>query len=138
MKKPDITTSVMEKVTRFEEQRSKSWLSGFIFVLIIIGISIIASGYRAYSILLERHTLDLLEIFYQDREILAEFWQDTMFILLAELPQRTLVLGVSLGVLLISVWVVTRNRRKVVQRRLEELAKRKKSRNNTNEKKGVS
>lgn len=137
MKKSDITKSVMEKVTRFEEQRSKSWLSGFVLALVIIGISIMAAGYRVYIILMERHTLELLEIFYQDREILAEFWQDTMFVLFAELPRQTMVLGLCLALLLVFVWIATRHRRRVTQRRLAELAKRKKSSNNTNGKKGV-
>lgn len=137
MKKSDITQSVMEKVSEFEEQRSKTWLSVFIVVLLVIGISIVASGYRAYTILAERHTLDLLEIFYQDREILAEFWQDTMMVALAELPQQTVMFGFCFAVLLVSIWVVTRHQRRIVKRRLTELAKRKKSSDNTKGKKGV-
>ena len=132
MKKTDIAKSVMEQVTVYEEHRSKVWLTGFIVAIIVIGISILAAGVRAYTILAERHTLDLLEIFYQDKEILAEFWQDTMMVILAELPQRTVMVGFSFAVLLVMVWIITRRKRGVVRRRLTELAKRKKSRNNTN------
>lgn len=132
MKKTDIAKSVMEQVTVYEEHRSKAWLTGFIVAIIVIGISILAAGVRAYTILAERHTLDLLEIFYQDKEILAEFWQDTMMVILAELPQRTVMVGFSFAVLLVVVWIITRRKRGVVRRRLTELAKRKKSRNNTN------
>lgn len=131
MKQADITQSVMEKVAVYEERRSKGWLTVFIATLIIIAICITVLLYRAYSIMSERHTLDLLEILYQDKEIIAEFWADTFLVMLAELPQRTVFLGGVFTILLICVWVITRHRRKIVKRRLVELAKRKKSRNNT-------
>lgn len=131
MKQTDITQSVMEKVAAYEERRSKGWLTVFFATFIIIIICIAALLYRAYSIMSERHTLDLLEILYQDKEIIAEFWADTFLVMLAELPQRTVFLGGIFIILLICVWVITRHRRKVVKRRLAELAKRKKSRNNT-------
>ncbi|MBI5019027.1 hypothetical protein HZB58_02030 [Candidatus Gottesmanbacteria bacterium] len=132
MKQTDVTQSVMEKVAEYEERRSKGWLAAFFVTLIIIGISITVLLYRAYGIMAERHTLDLFEILYQDKEIIEEFWADTFLVILAELPQRTVLLGGIFSTLLICVWIITRHRRRIVKRRLAELAKRKKSRNNTN------
>lgn len=131
MKYTDITQSVMEKVTAYEERRSKRWLTVFLATVVIITICITVLLYRAYGIMAERHTLDMLEILYQDKEIIAEFWQDTLSVILAEMPQRTVLLGGIFSALLVSIWVITRHRRKIVKRRLAELAKRKKSHNNT-------
>ena len=127
----DVTHSVMDRISRFESRRSGRWLAVFWITVLVLSGSIIIFFSRAYRILSERKTWDVLEIFYQDREIISEFWQDTMAIAFAELPQKTLLLGVSALVLLAVSWIITRHRRRIVTRRLAELAKRKKRSNNT-------
>ena len=121
----------MDKVVRFEEQRTKRWLT--VFAVAVPSLVIIAAVFlsRSYTVVSERHTLDVLEIIYEDREIISEYWQDTLLVALTELPQKTLVLGSAAVLLLGATWIVTRHRRQIVRRRLAELAKRKKSSNNT-------
>lgn len=130
MKKTDVTRVVMEKVTRFEENRSRRWIMVFLTIILGIAALIGVSVLRTYDVLNKQHTLDLLEIFYEDKEIIAEFWQDTVAVIIDELPQQTVFIGLLLCILLVTIWAITRRRRKIVQRRLSELAKRRKKSNN--------
>ena len=130
MKKTDVTHAVMEKVTRFEENRSRRWIVVFIAIILGIAALIGAAVLLTYDVLSKQHTLDLLEIFYEDKEIIAEFWRDAVAVIVEELPKQTIFMGLLLCVLLVTIWAITRRRRKIVQRRLSELAKRRKKSNN--------
>ena len=130
MKKTDVTRQVMEKVTRFEEGRSRRWIIVFVVIIFFIAALIGAVILRTYDVLIQQHTLDILEIFYEDKEIIAEFWQDAVAVIFEELPQQTMIVGLLLCILLVTIWAITRRRRKIVQRRLSELAKRRKKSNN--------
>lgn len=118
----------MEHVMRFEEQRSKRWVITFILSIIVMISFVSVSFFAAVRILVERQTFALLEIFSEDTEIIAEFWRDTVRIFIVELPQKPLVLGGSMLLILLVVWMITRHRRKIIARRLNELAKRRKKR----------
>lgn len=128
--KNNITKTVMHEITSFEEQRSKSWIALFWLTILIIMATVIWAAVRTYMVLADRQALDLLEIFQQDREIFQEYWQDVLFIFLAELPQKTVIFGAIVLVLLVTYWVVTKQQRARTRRRLLELAKIRKSRNN--------
>lgn len=120
----------MDKVTQFEERRSRLWMTVFAVVLVLLlGVAVLFL-FRTYAVLSEQHTLDVLEIIHEDKEIIFEFWQDTLSVMITELPQKTLLLGGGALLLLGITWIITRHHRRIVQRRLTELAKRKKSRNN--------
>jgi len=131
MKKIDVTKSVMEDIVLFEAQRTKKWISLFLAVVVLIIFSIGVVVVQTYSTLSEFHTLDVLEILYQDSEIISEFWQDTLFVIWEEFPQQSLFIAIGLIGVLVSIFVLTKKRRRIVARRFEELAKRQKRRNNT-------
>lgn len=131
MKKIDVTKSVMEDIVLFETQRTRKWLVIFIGSIALITCLIVMVAIQTYGTLLERHTLDVLEILSQDREIISEFWQDTLLVFWEEFPQQSIFLGIGLVSMLISIFVLTKRRRKIVAKRFEELAKRHKRRNNT-------
>ncbi len=128
MKSIDVSKSVMEKVMHFEEQRSKRWITVFVLGIAIIAIVVGIAVFMTMRLLVERETFALFEIFSQDKEIIAEFWQDTILIFIAELPQQPLLLGTGMVLLLAAVWFITRRRRKIIARRLTELAKRRQKR----------
>ncbi|MEK7074047.1 MAG: hypothetical protein AAB960_01825 [Patescibacteria group bacterium] len=130
MKRSNITHSVMDKVVRFEEQRTKRWLAVFVITVVVLTGCAALFLFYTYAVVSERHTLDVLAIFYEDREIISEFWQDTLSVAIEELPQKPLVLGSSALVLLTYTWIMTRRRRRIVARRMAQLAKRKKSSDN--------
>lgn len=130
MKNADLTRSVMDRVVRFEKRRTRRWMTMFFVVLAVLAVFLGVSFIRAYSVVSERRTLDVLEIFREDREVVSEYWQDTISVALMELPIWTIVCGIGLSVLLGAVWVKTRRARQITRRRIAALAKRRESMNN--------
>lgn len=131
MKHTDLTKSVMDRIVTYESHRTRVWIGIFLAVFIFIAVLMVIIGKEIYAALLERHTLDVLEIVFQDREIIAEFWQDTLFVAWEEFPKVRLYMGLGLGAMLAVIWMVTKKRRKIVARRFGELEKKYKKRNNT-------
>lgn len=112
----------MEKVVRFEQQRTHAWMRLF---RVSVGLLFALSGLFLYQVWLqlsERQTLDLLTLVQEDREIIQEFWQDSALVFFEELPQEALLLaGIFLLAIGIILWV-TRRKRKVIGKKLNELA----------------
>lgn len=131
MKRVDVTKSVMEKVVRFEEQRTWRWVWLFLALVAAIVASIGMSVFSAYRTLHEQRTLDLFELLFEDGEIVAEFWRDVVSVALEELPQTAILAAGIFMCLLIGLFIVTRRQRLIARRRLDELAKRRKTGNNT-------
>lgn len=113
----------MKRVVSFEARRSKLWLRLFaalVFLLVTILAVFLIIAIRKIG---ERQTFDLLTLFQEDREIIAEFWQDTLLTFWEELPQRLLLMiGLAVGIIASLFWV-TRRKRRVIGRKLTELAK---------------
>lgn len=93
MQKHDLTKIIMGKVVRFEERRTKLWLGKYIFILLLFIAVLIFLIYISVNIIQKQQTADLLAIFGEDREIIAEFWQDTVTTFWEELPLIWLGLG---------------------------------------------
>lgn len=121
----------MDKVARFEQERSTRWVTIFASIILLLAVGIGILAYRVYAIMAERQTWDVLEILYEDKEIISEFWQDTLSVALQEVPEQTAFAAFVLACILLGIWAVTKHRRRVIKRRLIELAKRKKNSNNT-------
>lgn len=123
MKKVDITVSVMNKIVRFEKRETARWLRRYaLFIAVFAALFLVAIGV-AIRLFYERGTYDPLTLFFEDREIIAEFWRDTLRVLIEELPQRAL-LSASIALIVIAgVIVMTRRKRTIIRRKLRELAK---------------
>ena len=124
MKPIDISSAVMKKIVQLEESRTRSWVRGFYMVIggliVIVGFSLGIS----WKILGELHAWDLLEIFTQDWEIIAEFWQDTMSTFLQELPLETLMVALSVVLGIGIIFILTRRRRAIIRFKQDQLAKK--------------
>ncbi len=131
MKNTDVTKSVMDNVISYESHRTRIWLGVFLTALFVAIGLILALIRYIYGTLLDRHTLDVLEIVFQDSEIISEFWQDALVVVWEEFPKFSLYIGFGLMVLFGVMWIRTKKKRKIMARRIEELAKRQKRRNNT-------
>jgi H+/Cl- antiporter ClcA len=123
MKQINVTDTVMKQVVRFEKRRIRrwtiAWWTGCFFVLAaFIGVSVVFWQTTA-----ERGTWDLLEIFSQDREIIAQFLGDTLWTMWEEIPRRPLVIAAALGVFVIFMVVITKRRRRILAQKRAELAK---------------
>ncbi|HLD24983.1 MAG TPA: hypothetical protein VJB96_03650 [Patescibacteria group bacterium] len=121
----------MDKVARFEERRTKRWILWFLAIILVLVMGFLWAFLRSFVTLSEQHTFDVLELLWEDREIITEFWQDTLSTVVTELPQWTLTLGTGFVVLFVGIWISTRRKRTIARRRMAELAKRKKNYNNT-------
>lgn len=107
----DLTKPVMEKVVRFERRHIWIWVSRFVTILGILVAAAFAFLLFATKEIIERDTFSLLTLFGEDKEIIQEFWQDTLSIFWEELPHRKLALGI--GFLITIVVLVVVNRKKI-------------------------
>lgn len=123
MKNIDVTIPVMQKVAGFESHRIRVWLVRFGLALFSLAVIIFLASLMALVKIRERGTLDLLTLFTQDREIIAEFWQDTLATFIEELPQRSLVVVALSGAAFVTAIILTQKKRKIIHRIQSELAK---------------
>ncbi len=124
MKRVDVTKSVMEKVARYEETRSSGWLWRFRIFLGVVATLFIVAVWHIGNQVRESGSLDLLAIFQEDAEIIREFWHENIVVFFEELPQDAVVFAVLLVLLSVSFIAYTRKTRKIMARRLAELAKK--------------
>lgn len=116
----------MDKVARFEERRTKRWILCFLAIILVLGMGFLWAFLRSFVTLSEQQTFAVLELLWEDREIITEFWQETLSTVVIELPRWTLSIGVGVVFLFVSFWISTRHKRTITRRRIAELAKWKK------------
>lgn len=123
MKSIDITKPVMQKVVRFESRRTKSWLRRYAAFLFILGGILLASFIITTNQIIQFQLYDMFSLLQEDREIIAEFWQDTLATFFEELPYTPLtVAGIAIGAIVLVV-LATRKKRGIIQKKLSGLAK---------------
>lgn len=130
MKKIDVSDSVMKKIERFEQSRSSLWLREFYIGITILFLLVAGLLWISWQSITDLQGWDLLSIFAQDKEIIRDYWQDSVMTFIQELPIETLFYAVIIMIILIAVIGITRKRRKVFENRIRELAKRDKVRKN--------
>ncbi len=113
----------MANVARYEKRRSFSWLVKFFTLLLIATTVTVGLGLVAAMQIGERKTLDLLTIFGEDREIIEQFWQDTLSVFWQELPQGTLIIVAISCIVIVLLVVATRKKRAIIARKIQQLAK---------------
>ena len=121
MKNIDVTQSVMKNIAAIERKRIVSYRRKLLIVFSCLALLFVGAITVAFKILSDQQTLDLLTVFSEDREIIAEFWQDTVMSIFQELPLQEFAFG---GIVLCTVFivvVVTRKRRDIVSRKEKEL-----------------
>lgn len=123
MNTPDISHQVMDRVARFEKRRALLWIVRF---LIILGISLLLTfglTYLTVSDMREKQTFALFQLFTQDWEIISEYWQDTMSIILSEVSPGIVATIIFIIVAIIYFVVKSARIRHVMERRLQETVK---------------
>jgi len=130
MKTIDVTRLVMDQVVGFEKRRSAWWIGKFLFILFVLGALGIWVFWIAVTEIFERQTLELLALFTQDREIVAQFWQDTIMVFWEELPQEKLAIG-FLALLGVVIFIfINRKNISIIWKKMRQLAKYKEFGNN--------
>lgn len=116
----------MKNVIAFEKTRSKRFLWGFGLLVLVLGVISLILGIRTIQNIYEFQTLDAFTLLGQDREIIFGYWQEAAFILENELPWDLILLGGVIMLGIVGLVLVTRNRRRVILKRLQNVAKYKK------------
>lgn len=123
MKKVDLTGKVMGKVVGFEKRHVKWWLGKFILVISVLCASFIFSAAVFQKEVLQRRILDLLSLFTEDKEIIGQFWQDTLGVVWEEIPHELLfLLGLIFLIFVIFIFV-SRKRLKIIRKKMSQLEK---------------
>ncbi len=113
----------MHNVVRFERSRSRTWLRLFYGIVSILCVLFGMFLWISWKTITDLQGWDLLTIFTQDREIISDYWQDTVMTFIAELPLETVFWAVGILIVIVVIVWMTRKRRKIVHYRMRELAK---------------
>jgi NADH:ubiquinone oxidoreductase subunit 6 (subunit J) len=122
MKTPDVTKPVMDKVIRFERKRTALWFRRYRVIISVSGILVLILGLVIVKTLSDQQSFALLLLFHQDPEIIASYWQDTLWVFWQEVPSHMVWISVILLVGIIIGVVVTRRKRKILRSKLQKLA----------------
>ena len=122
MIKITVHDQLMNKVITFEKRRIAVW---FVWFMGLVGILVIGTltAFWFFGVeVMKRQTLELLLLFREDWEVVAEYLQDTVGVMFAELPDAQLYVGLSFIVLLVVVFWKTGKERHRVINRIKDLA----------------
>lgn len=118
----DVTESVMKKVVRFETKRTGFWFMRFAVAVLCFGALFIGSIWIIWAAIVELRSLDLLEIFGEDQEIISQYWEDVVSIFWEELPQPVVITGAIVFVFFIIFLIWTKKRRRIMFQKMRQLA----------------
>jgi hypothetical protein len=123
MKHTDVTQTVMKNIASIERKRIYSYRRKLFVVFGALAILFVGVLVLVFRILAQQQTFDLLTVFSEDREIIAEFWQDTVMSLIEELPKTELALGGIVLCVVFAIILITRKKRSIVMRKEKEIQK---------------
>ena len=123
MEDKKLTQKIMQKVASFEKRRTFRWVAIFGSALVVMALAFGVFSAFVWESLNESQALSLLTLFQEDREVIAEFWQDTLATFWEELPLRAVIIVVISLILLIVLFIVISRKLPVIKRRLKGLEK---------------
>lgn len=123
MKHKTVVPNVMDRVVRYEKNRSSMFLQIITGVIIgCIALCLFVLGI-VISILWQQDSFSMLLLFLEDQEIIRAYWSDVISIFLQEIPYEYVILCIVLSILLLLVIVATRKKRTIAKHTLENIAK---------------
>jgi hypothetical protein len=121
MKNKDLTLPVMTKIISFEKKRSTFERNKYrLIILSLIGL-LVFGCITVVLQLSERGTLDVIQLFQEDLEIVADYWKDVVSTFWFELPQEMIVFIGLIFVIIIIFWLMTWRQRKIIQSRISQI-----------------
>lgn len=125
-KKQALDKEIISGVYDFEKKRTISGVIRYIFFILLFSIITISCLVITYSILKEQQTLDLLDLFFEDKEIIAQYLGDVLNIFYIEMPKEwVLILLISVLLLCVSLFIILK-KSSVIKNRLQTLRKEEK------------
>lgn len=123
MKKVDLTRKVMNRVVGFEKKGIGFWLFRFFLVLTVLVEIVFLSLWFFAKNILESKTYELFSLLTEDREIIEQFWQDTLMIIWEEMPKHLLFIFILSTILIVLILFILRKKIKVIRKKVRLLAK---------------
>ncbi len=121
----NLEKKILDKVYQFEAKRTTVEILLKITVFIFLSGLIFIFAKFFFNILKTQKTLDLLEIFKEDTEVLKRYFFDNLFLLFFELPKALLfILFIFLSLLVFLLLTVIKNFKKI-KNRIKSLLKQK-------------
>ena len=125
----------MKKVVTFEKKRVIIWILRAIVLVFGFGlIGLIVLGFVSQE-LARTGSFELLTLFGEDKEVIAEFWQETVLTFWEELPKREVFILIFSLIITIIIIILAKKRLPIIKRKINGLEKYKKSLNNKNNEK---
>jgi len=121
-KKPDISRRVMDQVVRYEERNAITWRTKFLVVLVCLFGLLAAGIYLLIQYFSEYQLFALFELFQQDREIIIEYWQDTLSVIWDETPKDIVFLGLCVCGMIIIYILATRKKRNILNKKMQQIS----------------
>lgn len=117
----DIGSEVMKSVVKWERRRGWVWFVFFLAALTMLVVIAYYEGFVSGKIIRERRTVDMLELWGEDRETIEIYWRDVVATIWEELPRQELAIGVLALSGAILIVLVTKNKRKVIGQKTKEM-----------------
>ena len=130
MENNKLTKKIMKKVIAFEKRRIIVWITRVFLAILILFLTTGSLFWLITRILGETKTLELLELFGEDWEIIQEFWQETLVTFWIELPLREILIFAVCLTLLILVVVLLIKRFPIIRKKILAIKKFSKSSHN--------
>jgi hypothetical protein len=121
MKQTDLTRPVMQKIIKFEINRSRRQWNNLIIILLILIVSLLSATTLFINQLLERGTLDVIELFQEDYEVISEYWKEAFDTFLAELPRDTMLFIGIISLIIVVFILITRRRIMIIKKRMQQI-----------------
>lgn len=126
-KKLDITSNVMKRIVIVEKKNLLRNLAVFVGIFASLLLAFAAVTVLFIQDVKDLGTWDVLTLFWEDREIVADYWRDVLSTFWLEVPNEYIL--ILFGLLVIS-WIIyyrSRDRRKTYSLRSQKLASYEKS-----------
>lgn len=124
-KNKTLDKKILSGVYDFEMKRTFSSLIRYTFFILLFVSVVISAAVITFSILSQQQTLDLLDLFSEDKEIIFQYLGDVLNIFYIELPKEwALLLLISVLLLCISLLIIGK-KSPIIKNRLQTLWKKK-------------
>lgn len=110
MIKTKISNQIMHKIVAYEKKTTTWWAGKFLLLIVTITGLFLFFLSESLQRLNEWGSTDLLTLFGEDREIIQEYWQDTLWLFWEEAPQEKMVTSALILLFLITIIFLLRKK----------------------------
>lgn len=125
-KDKSLQDKILTEIYNFEKKRTRFWIMKYLVVSLLTLSAFLFVLITTLNILNSQQTLDVLEIFQQDFDIISRYWNDALSTVIEETPiDSQIELLLLIVALLVLVIVFIKNFKKIRNRLI--ILKRKKT-----------